>query len=355
MKLASWMAPAALAIVGAATAQQPAALVRIDSPQRSSVAESLTLTGSVTAERDAALSPRVSGLVQQVLVDAGDRVRAGQALIELDNRLATLALRRAEAALAEGRTLLDEARRLRDEAEQLAADGSIPRSQFLTREGEYATAQAAVALLDAERAEHAELLVRHRVVAPFDGVVTRRLCDEGEWVATGTAVLHLVATDPLRVDVRMPQRQLGALNEQTKIEVRIDALPDRRFDARLGASVPVADPATRTFLARVLVENDDGLIAPGTSARVRFELGAPTPVLLVPRDAVRRYPDGTTSVWLLEAEGEQNLARERRIETGGARGEQLIVLDGLDDDARVIVRGNEGLRDGQAVRLDEGR
>ena len=277
----------ALLFAGLAAAQGTA-LVRVEAPQRSSVAETLNLTGSVTAERDADLSPRVSGLVQRVRVDAGDRVSKGDTLIEFDDRLAALALRRADAALAEGRALLDESRRLREEGERLSADGSIPRSQFLTREAEYAAAQAALA--------------RHRVVAPFDGVVTRRFSDEGEWVATGTPVLQLVATDPLRIDVRMPQRQLGSLDERTRIEVRLDALPDRRFDARLGASVPVADPSTRTFLARVLVDNDEGLIAPGMSARVRFEVGAPTPVLLVPRDAVRRYPDGTTTVWTEHAD-----------------------------------------------------
>ncbi|MEC9363762.1 MAG: efflux RND transporter periplasmic adaptor subunit [Pseudomonadota bacterium] len=353
MRHLPWMGLPALLFAGLAAAQGTA-LVRVEAPQRSSVAETLNLTGSVTAERDADLSPRVSGLVQRVRVDAGDRVSKGDTLIEFDDRLAALALRRADAALAEGRALLDESRRLREEGERLSADGSIPRSQFLTREAEYAAAQAALARLQAERDEQAELLARHRVVAPFDGVVTRRFSDEGEWVATGTPVLQLVATDPLRIDVRMPQRQLGSLDERTRIEVRLDALPDRRFDARLGASVPVADPSTRTFLARVLVDNDEGLIAPGMSARVRFEVGAPTPVLLVPRDAVRRNPDGPTTVWIAEDADGQSLARERRVELGGARGEQLVVISGLDDTARVIVRGNEGLRENQPLQMERG-
>ena len=90
------------------------------------------------------------------------------------------------------------------------------------------------------------------------------------------------------------------------------------------------------------------------SARVRFEVGAPTPVLLVPRDAVRRYPDGTTTVWIAEDADGQSLARERRVELGGARGEQLVVISGLDDTARVIVRGNEGLRENQPLQMERG-
>jgi membrane fusion protein (multidrug efflux system) len=343
-----------LLFAGVAAAQD-AALVRVAAPERSSIAETLSLTGSVTAERDAELSPRVDGLVRRVRVDAGARVEAGDVLIELDDRIAALGLRRADAALAEGRALLDEARRLRDEGERLARDGSIPRSQFLTREAEYLAAEAALARLEAERAEQAEWLARHRVIAPFSGVIARRLCDEGEWVATGTAVMQLVATDPLRIDVRMPQRQIGRVDAATAVAVSVDAMPGRAFAATLAAAVPVADPDSRTFLVRVEIDNDDGAIAPGMSARIDFEVGTPAPVLLVPRDAVRRYPDGTTTVWIVDGTGEQGTAREQRIEVGGARDERMVILDGLDAAARVVVRGNEGLRDQQAVRIEQGR
>jgi membrane fusion protein, multidrug efflux system len=213
---------------------------------------------------------------------------------------------------------------------------------------------ATLGRLEAERANAAEQLARHRLVAPFDGVVVQRHSDEGEWIATGDAVLQLVATDPLRIDVRVPQNLLGAMDEQTRVSVRLDAMPGRALDGKLSAAVPVADPVTRTFLARVEVDNEDGRIAPGMSARARFEIGAPAPVVLVPRDAVRRYPDGTTTVWLIEARESASVAREIRVELGGTQGDRLVVLSGLADGARVIVRGNEGLRENQPVREQQG-
>lgn len=325
--------------------------VKVVAPQVTQIREQVDLTGSVTAERDSALSPRVSGLVESVAVDAGARVERGAVLLTLDGSLARLALRRAEAAVAESRAQRDESRRLRDEAKRLAAEGNIPQSVYLTREAAVVVADAALARLDAERAEQAEMLARHKVLAPYDGVIVRRYSDPGEWVQTGTPVLDLVATHPLRVDVQLPQRYLGRLDANTRVTLSLDALPGQSRPAKLAATVPAADPATRTYLARLELDNRDGKLAPGMSARLRFELGQDQAVLLVPRDAVRRYPDGTHSVWIVEGTGAQVTAREQRVEVGSAREGGLTVLEGLAADARVVVRGNEALRNGAAVRI----
>lgn len=127
--------------------------VEVAIPETSSVAQTLPLTGTVTAERDAALSPRVSGLVQQVPVDAGARVRRGDTLLQLDSRMAQLALQRAEASLSEGRARLAESTRLRNEAKTLAERGTLPRSLYETREAEVKLAEAAIATLEATRRE----------------------------------------------------------------------------------------------------------------------------------------------------------------------------------------------------------
>lgn len=325
--------------------------VEVMTPEPTRLARTLDLVGSVTAAQDAALSPRVSGLVQAVKVDAGDVVRRGQVLLEIDPTMAQLALRRADAAVLEGRTQVQEARRLRDEARALSERGDVPQSQYRTREAQASLAEATLARLDAERQEQAEIVARHAMPAPFDGVIRRRLTDPGEWVQTGTAVLELVATAGARIDVQVPQRYLPMLDAQTPVEVRLDANPERAINGRIGARVPTPDPGTRTFLVRVALPQDVTDASPGMSARLRFELSRDTPALRIERDAIKRYPDGTTTVWTVEGDGEERPVREIPVTLAEGSGPHATVIDGLRPDQPVVIRGNESLRADQTVRI----
>src|SRR5690606_1264441 len=157
--------------------------------------EELRLTGTLTAQRHARLSTRADGLVADIQVDAGDRVAAGDVLLDLDSALANHALRRAEASVEEARARVAESERLIQEARRLVADQHIPQTEVASREANAALARAALAASEAAAAEQAEIVRRHSLPAPFDGVIARRLTEIGEWVVRGTAVLELVSTD----------------------------------------------------------------------------------------------------------------------------------------------------------------
>jgi RND family efflux transporter MFP subunit len=333
-----------------AAAEVPAP-VRIAQPETEQIHEALTLTGTVTARRAAALSTRVSGLVVRVEVDAGSRVAAGDALLELDSALARLELERVAAALEEGRIRQAEAERLRSEARRLAADGNVPKSQVDTAEAEVRIAAAAVSRLEAERRLQQEIVARHRLIAPFAGVVSRKLTESGEWVETGTPVLELVAVDDVRVDVQAPQERFDEIEPGSRAEVRTDAVPGRVFAGEVAAIVPVKDPMSRTFLVRVTVPEGARALTPGASALVEFRLVRPRGVMTVARDAVVRQPDGSALVWVVVTQREGTVAAPRRVELGRPVGDAIEIRAGLDGDARVIVRGNETLREGQPVRV----
>lgn len=338
-----------------AHAQDDPARVAVEAVAASSEPDRITLTGSVTAERDAQLSPRLSGLVAEVLVDAGDRVDAGEVLLRQDDDLAELALRRAEAARAEARTRLEEARRLRDEQEVLARDGRIPASSYKSQQAEARLAEAALQRLQAEVAEARERLQRHALIAPFAGVVSRRHVDAGEWLATGTPALDLIAIDRVRIDVQVPQRYINTLEVGSPAEVTLDAMPGQTLEARIQALVPVSDPDARTFLVRVLADSEESPILPGLSARVTLRTAAAQEQLRVPRDAIMRFPDGTAVAWVVTQSDQDTLvARRRPLTLGETLGNEVVVREGLSAGDRVVVRGNEGLREGQRVELVDG-
>lgn len=326
-----------------------AAPVHVMTPQKLTLTRDLPLTGTLTAERNARLSPRVDGLVRTLLVDAGDRVAEGDVLVELDAELAEHALGRMSAQALQSKAQLTEAQRLVIEARKLVRERHLPRTELERREAELELAKAAYAASQAAEREQAEIVRRHALPAPFDGVIARRLTDVGEWVTRGGPVLELVGTDRVRLDVYAPQEHFLAIREDAAVQVRI-AGADEPQQGRIAALVPVGDAGARTFLVRIILEGDDVPLLPGASATAVIKLQGSRPALAAPKDALLRYPDGTHTVFVIEQQNGQTVARERRVEVGRS-GEQVEILEGLSPGERIVVRGNESLRDGAAVDI----
>lgn len=337
-------------LLGIATAQEtvPVETVRLraDAPP-----PQLRLTGVVSAPRVSRLSPRVDGLIDVVEVDAGDRVREGQVLARLDDRLAVLAERRLQATVTEARVARDEAQRLLAEAERLVARGNIPASQAESRRAEAAQAEAALARLQAEAAEVSERRQRHVLVAPYPGTISARLAEAGEWVATGTPLLELVDLDGLRIDVQAPQDSYTRLQTDAAAVIHVDALPEGSLRGRVLARVPQARPDARTYLLRLALDEAGEDLVPGMSVRVELPLREGQRAVSVPRDAVLRRADGSASLWTVDRSGAQPVAREQRVELGANLGERIEVRSALAAGTELIVRGNERLVDGQPLRI----
>ncbi|MBK6599128.1 MAG: efflux RND transporter periplasmic adaptor subunit [Proteobacteria bacterium] len=334
-------------------AQQAPAPVVVVEPRRANLTEALQLSGTLTAERSAALSPRVDGLVLRLRVDAGDRVKAGQVLLEQDAAVARLSLQRAKAATAQAAAVRAEAQRLVTEAKPLVQDGLIPATEFARRESAVVLAAAALDAARAAEREQSEQVRRHQLVAPFAGVIARRLIDLGEWATRGTPVLELVATDRLRLDVQAPQERFVRVAPDAPVEVRSALLPDIKFAGRIDARVPVGGTTSRTFLIRILVDDAASRLLPGTSATAVISLPSTGSAMIVPRDALLRYPDGSYSVFVLEDSDGKQVAREQKVQIG-AGGTEVEVTAGLSVGQRVVVRGNELLRTGREVRVVDG-
>jgi len=333
-------------------AQEPAP-VEIALPEQTSGVQRMELTGSFTARRAAQVSPRVSGLIAEVAVDAGDAVEVGDLLVRLDDELARLALAQAEASVERARAARDEAARLRDEGRRLIRDRFLPETELRARESAVQVAEAALRVAEAERDTVAERVERHAITAPFAGVIARRLTEAGEWVETATAVVELVAVDALWLDLQAPQRLWPRLSAGARVTVTVDALPGQTLPARIHARVPVSDPTARTFLLRLALDAEDADITPGMSARARLEIDAGETFLMIPRDAVIRYPDGTTTVWVVDRETSPARVRQVEIVVARTEGDRVAVAGGLEAGRPVVVRGNEVLVEDQPVRVIE--
>jgi len=338
--------------VPAHAAEAPATVLTVIAEKSEGILRTVSLTGTVTARREARLSSRATGLVMEMRVDEGDMVKKGDVLMTLDTDLAEITLESIRAEIARSRVQLDEAKRQEEEVRELVKSGSFPKSEAETRKSTVLVSEANMQQLLVREREQIEMIARHQLVAPFSGVISRKLSEEGEWVPTGTPVLELVETEKPRFDLQVPQEFLARVSGAEKVIIRLDAHPETALEAHIATMVPVKDIVSRTFLTRLEFDGERPLAAPGMSGTAEISFRPRDgETVQIPRDAVVRYPDGKVKVWIVSKQGEETMVQSREIKTGGSLGELTEVLSGLEGGEEIVLKGNESLREDQAVKL----
>jgi RND family efflux transporter MFP subunit len=314
------------------------------------VMETTRVNGSVVARRHSSLSTTVSGRVESVAVEAGDRVSKGQPLVRLDDELEKLTLSSAEASVSEARASLEDARRRLREAESVGAGSNIAATEVSSRESAVAQAEARLARLEAERDRQRVEVGRHRVEAPFAGLVSERNSDPGEWVDPGDTLLTLVDTDHLYLDFQVPQAFFGRAGESRLTLIGPQAVAGR--DLPISAVIGVVEPGLRTYRLRSAPDDVSGL-SPGMSVTARLTLDTGRQGVAVPRDAINRYPDGRVTVWVLGNRDDNGYSVDEHPITiaGDPEGSTVVVVEGVAPGDRVITRGNESLSGDMTVRI----
>ena len=309
-------------------------------------------TGTITSERVASLSPRVAGLVAKADAEMGYSAKAGDMLVGLDDALARMELREEELNLEAAEADLINSKRRLDEAVNLG-DANFPRSERENRETTYRMAQIAVSRLETSVATQREIVERHRIIAPFDGMVAEKMAEVGEWVQTGNPVLRFVDTESLRLDVQVPQEELALVMGSDTVTVEIAGSGAKAFEAHIEARSPQVDSQTRTFQVRIQLDNSSPNVKPGMSAVAIFKPNSEDASVFITRDAILRTADGQVMVWVAESSGGGFKASRRIVQTGPTSGDFIQIVSGLQPSDQVIYQGNELLQEDQLVRIVE--
>lgn len=340
---------------------EPAMRIEVEQARKTKLVNEVPLTGSLSAARVAILSAEVSGLVSTLDVDEGDRLAAGDTLLELNDELAQIALQRARAAATSARERLEDSERRLAEAQTLGASNSIAASEIRSRQSQVGVERAALAIAQAEVRQREAELRRHRVTVPFTGTLSRKLVEIGEWVDPGTGLLEIISTDALRADFQVPQRFYPMVESDSGLTLRFDAYPDETYGGQVARKVPQSTDSARTFLLRVALDEEDSppMLIAGMSVDATLKLDSGREGVAVNRDALLRYPDGRVTVWIVEHDKEDAgtaTVTERQVEPGLSFAGQVQIVSGLDAGEEIVVRGNESLREDQRVHIiDSGR
>ncbi|MEQ8275907.1 MAG: efflux RND transporter periplasmic adaptor subunit [Deltaproteobacteria bacterium] len=246
-----------------------------DAPGDSTAPRRLALTGQTRASRESAVATTTSGLVDRVLFRAGDFVKAGQVLVRIDPRTASLAVAQAEAALETAKTQAAGALRERKRLEQVGPRGAVPQVDVDRATTASQAAAAQVAQAEAALAMAKKNLSDTVIRAPFAGLVLSRNVDEGEWLNTMSngVVARIADVDPLEIALQAPEHRLTDLADGDTMQVRFTAT-GQSVDAKVSRIVRAIDPRTRSFEVVLSVPNPERAYAPGLFAEASLLEGA---------------------------------------------------------------------------------
>ena len=295
------------------------------------VQEDLSAVGSLRSNESVVLRPEVSGRIATIGFRDGQAVKKGQLLVGLDATLneAEVAQYRAEYDLA-----LSSLKRSEDLAQQKFISSSA-------RETAASNAQVAEARLKLAQAR----LSKMRIVAPFDGVVGIRGVSLGDYVKDGADLVNVEDIRNLKVDFRLPERNLSQIRVGQSVEVLADALPGVPWQGQIEAINPRIDANGRSLELRARLDNTSGRLRPGMFVRVRVIVGE-RDGLLVPEEAI--VPQGEEFFVYKVVDG---AARRVPVKIGVRRAAQVEIVQGVAAGDQVVTAGMRLSRDGQPVRV----
>ena len=315
--------------------------------------QTLALPGTLQGFQQAPIAARSSGYVQRWTKDIGSQVTRGEVLAVIESPEVDQQLSQAEAARQQAAASLALAKSTVERWEALRKKDVVSQQELDERRSGATQAVANLAAADANVARLRQLQGFTRVLAPFDGVITRRNVEVGDLVdSSGKALFVLTQMDPLRIYVNVPQSYAQLVRAGQKVVVTQAELRGRAFNGEVARTAGAIDPATRTMQVEINLPNRDGSLLPGAYVQVDLPLaGAKT--LVVPTNVLLFRGEGTR-VALVDA---ASRVRLKPVTLGRNLGESIEVLGGIADGDRLVVNPSDSLAEGDSVALavgDEG-
>jgi membrane fusion protein (multidrug efflux system) len=247
----------------------------------------------------------------------------------------------AQAEVAAAKARYDLAKSNNDRAKQLSRSGNVTEKAIDEAAAGFETARAA---LELQRVR----LSKHVIPAPFSGRVGLRKVSPGSFISPGTAIANLERIKVVKVDFKLPELFLSSVAVGQKVDITVDALPDKMFQGEIYAIDPQVDVNGRALVLRARIPNDDFALRPGLFARVLVKGKQTREVVLVPESAIVPR-GGETFVYRIE----NGKAMETKVKLGERRGAEVEIVEGVAPNAQLVTAGQLKLRDGISVEVIE--
>lgn len=307
--------------------------------------KTLTLTGTLVANRDSDVAADAAGKVVATYVERGSVVKKGAPLVALDKRSAALAQEQARAQAEIARTQLALAETECGRADRLFAENAINKAEH-----DRARAECDASRLRAEGAAAAARLASKSlgdavVRAPFAGMVVDKNVTEGEYVRPDMKVVRLVEMNTLRLELAVPEAVLAQVTASQDVSFRVSAFANETFEGRIRYVGTALRRESRDLLVEAVVENHHGRLRPGMFATAEVTVGEVEQVI-VPKAAVRLGNDQQDDRVFVLADGK---IEERLVHVARVEGERVALASGLQPGETLVADASRALSDGQAA------
>jgi RND family efflux transporter MFP subunit len=341
-----FLALSAILVCASSHAAQPAPEVQVTSPRRGDINRFVTLPGTLRANQQVTLHAKVAGYLKSITVDKGDAVKAGQLIAELELPEVVAERARHEAELRIATTELERIRSARAKAPDLIT----PQASD--------TAEARLAVAQAVLTQNDTLLRYGRMVAPFGGVITMRYVDVGAFVPAATAstnptaaaIVTVMDYSTIRARVAVPEIEAARVQAGQPVIVSTEALPGRIFKGAVSRHSGALDEATRSLFVEIDLPNADLTLRPGMYASIKVGVELHPGALLVPAAAMVK--EKANRFVFTFADGK---ATRVPVKAGFNDGTSAEILEGIPENARVVIPGKVALVSGQAVTAVEAK
>ncbi len=351
---------AAFLMCGCERASQPPkvkeespAEVKAAQPRRGEVYRYINLPGEVHPLYNVTLFAKVDGYLATLTVDKGDSVKAGDLIadIEVPELRANKVKYAAEVELAEAEFKQFSDAPTNNPAGATLADAQAARNRIAVAKGRLAVAKANLA--------HTEAMLEYaRVTAPFDGVITKRYVDPGAYIPVpnaastpeAAAIVNLTDFKTLRMQVAVPETEVPHIKLGQPVRWTTDDYPGQHFDGTVTRAYWALDHATKSMLTEAQMTNPGMLLRPGMLVNARIELETKENALLIPVGALVKEKVNSFAFTVTDGK-----ARKVAIQTGFNDGTNVEIAGGITETNLVVMSGAAALRDGQAVKVVEGK
>ncbi len=317
---------------GVPAAERARVAVEAAGVEVATVVDELQAVGTLTPDEAVTVAPEIAGRIERIAFREGQKVAAGDVLVELDKSIL-------RAELAKFRSDLTLARANHERMVTLSREGMAARQARDEALAALRSAEAGLALAEAR-------LEKTTIRAPLSGVVGLRSVSVGAYVTPGQAIVELADVDPIKLDFRVPELALSELRAGQPIRVTVDARPGRSFEGTIYAIDPLVEVTGRAIRLRARIPNPDGELSPGLFARVDVVVGRREDAIVIPESAV--FSRGQKR-FVYRIVDERAVLTE--VVLGQRRPGRVEIRSGLDADDTVVRAGQQQLRDGARVEV----
>ena len=282
-------------------------------------------TGNVEGHTINNITPQQARRISRLLVDVGDRVKAGQIVAEMDN-----------SSLAQLKAQYENNKAQFERTDELYKFGGESKANW----------EAIKTAYEVSKFSYENMLENTTLRSPITGVITARNYDNGDMVG-GTPIFVVQRINPVKIMINVSESLYTNLKRGMPVEVEFDALPDQKFTAKVSRITPSVDASTRTFPVELAMVNDHEIVKPGMYARATLNYGTRESVVVPDQAVVKLMGSGDRFVYVYE----NGKVKYQKVELGRRFDNKYEILSGVASGAQVVIAGQSALKDGIEVEI----